>query len=302
VRLHPDVAAALHAGRAVVALESTIISHGMPHPQNVEMATEVESIVRAGGAVPATIAVIDGHACVGLDSNQLERLATTEVHKATTRDLPWLLATGGDGATTVAATMRLSALAGIAVFATGGIGGVHRGAGESFDVSADLTEMASTPVAVISAGIKSILDVGSTLEYLETLGVPVIVDGSDEFPSFYSRSSGLPAPRRVDGPEEIAALLHAAWDTLGMRCAVSIANPIPATAEIPRAEIDAVIGAALDDLAERGVRGRDVTPFLLAEIVRRTDGRSLQANIALVRHNAALAARVAVAYSAITRR
>ena len=206
----PEVAEALAAGQPVVALESTIISHGMPYPQNVQMAIEVEGIVRSNGAIPATIAVIDGECCVGLSPAQLERLATEQgVHKATTRDLPWLIATRATGATTVAATMRIAALAGIRVFATGGIGGVHRGAATSLDVSADLTELAVTPVAVVSAGIKSILDIGLTLERLETLGVPVVVNGSDDFPSFYSRVSGLPAPRRVDGAAALAGVLHA---------------------------------------------------------------------------------------------
>jgi pseudouridine-5'-phosphate glycosidase len=273
----------------------------MPYPQNVEMATGVERLIREAGAVPATIAVLGGRPCIGLDEAQLHRLATAEVHKATTRDLPWLIATGADGATTVAATMRLAANAGIAVFATGGIGGVHRGAAASFDVSADLTELATTPVAVVSAGIKSILDIGLTLERLETLGVPVVVEGSDEFPSFYSRTSGLPAPRRVDGAAALAALLHATWDVLGLRTGVSIANPIPSEHEIPRAEIDAVIADALDELAVAGVSGQEVTPFLLGRIVERTAGRSLRANIALVRHNAALAADIAIAYAALRR-
>jgi pseudouridylate synthase len=303
VHVHPEVADALAAGQPVVALESTIISHGMPYPQNVAMATEVEGIVRRHGAVPATIAVLGGVPCIGLDRSQLEHLAGgtahPDVHKATTRDLPWLIATGADGATTVAATMRLAAANGIAVFATGGIGGVHRGAAESFDISADLGELAVTPVAVVSAGIKSILDIALTLEHLETAGVPVIVNGSDTFPSFYSRDSGLPAPRRVDGAPAIAAVLDAAWNILGMRVGVSIANPIPVESEIPRDEIDVVIADALAELAGRGVHGRDVTPFLLAGVVERTAGRSLEANLALVRNNAALGAQIAVAYAAL---
>jgi len=302
IELLPEVAEAVAAGRPVVALESTIISHGMPYPTNVAMANEVEGIVRANGAVPATIAVLDGVCRVGLDPTQLERLATDpDVHKATTRDLPWLLATGRQGATTVAATMRIAHLAGISVFATGGIGGVHRGAAQTFDISADLTELATTPVAVVSAGVKSILDIGLTLERLETLGVPVVVDGSDEFPSFYSRTSGFAAPRRLDGADEIAAFLHATWDQLRLTTGVSIANPIPVTDEIPADEIGSVIDAALALLDERGVAGQDVTPFLLAEVVERTGGRSLEANLALVRNNAALAARIAVAYAALRR-
>jgi pseudouridine-5'-phosphate glycosidase len=295
-----EVAEAVREGRPVVALESTIISHGMPYPTNIEMANEVEQIVRANGAVPATVAVLGGVAHVGLDHDQLELLATDEhVHKATTRDLPWLIATGAHGATTVAATMRLASAAGIRVFGTGGIGGVHRGAATSFDISADLTELARTPVAVVSAGVKSILDIGLTLEHLETLGVPVVVNGSDEFPSFYSRRSGFPSPRRLDGAEPIAQLLHAAWRVLGLTVGVSVANPVPPEAEIAADEIAAVIDAALAELAERGVTGQEVTPFLLSRVVERTGGRSLQANLALVRNNVALAARVAVAYAAL---
>jgi pseudouridine-5'-phosphate glycosidase len=296
----PEVADAIGAGRPVVALESTIISHGMPYPTNVQMAREVEGIVRANGAVPATIAVLDGRCHVGLGDDHLEQLATEDgVLKATTRDLPWLLAAGRTGATTVAATMRLAALAGIRVFATGGIGGVHRGAASSFDVSADLTELGTTPVAVVSAGVKSILDIGLTLERLETLGVPVIVHGSDEFPSFYSRHSGFPAPRRLDTPAAIAAHLHAAWDVLGLTFGVSIANPIPAADEIPVHEISHAIDEALAELDAMGVVGQDVTPFLLAKVVERTGGRSLTANLALVRNNAAVAAQIAVAYGAL---
>jgi len=294
----PEVAGALAAGRPVVALESTIISHGMPYPQNVQLAAEVEGIVRAGGATPATIAVLDGICCVGLSPQQLERLGTEHgVYKATTRDLPWLMATRSTGATTVAATMRIAALAGISVFATGGIGGVHRGAATTFDVSADLTELAVTPVAVVSAGIKSILDIRLTLERMETLGVPVVVNGSDEFPSFYSRTSGLPAPRRIDGPEAIARMLQATWDTLGLPTGISIANPIPAEHEIPAAEIATYIDAALADLEAQGITGQDVTPFLLKRVVEGTGGRSLVANLALVRHNAATAAAIAVEYA-----
>lgn len=294
----PAVAEALAAGRPVVALESTIISHGMPYPQNVEMATEVEAIVRTNGATPATIAVLDGVCCVGLSPEQLERLGTEQgVFKATTRDLPWLVATRRTGATTVAATMRVAALAGIRVFATGGIGGVHRGAATTFDVSADLTELAVTPVAVVSAGIKSILDIRHTLERMETMGVPVVVNGSDDFPSFYSRTSGLPAPRRLDGPGELAAMLHATWNQLGMATGISIANPIPEADEIPADEIAGFIDEALRSLDEQGITGQDVTPFLLKRVVEGTGGRSLVANLALVRNNAATAAQIAVEYA-----
>jgi pseudouridine-5'-phosphate glycosidase len=299
LRVAAEVADALASGRPVVALESTIISHGMPYPTNVEMANEVESLVRAGGAIPATIAVLGGVCRIGLDAAQLEQLATAgDVHKATTRDLPWLVATGGTGATTVAATMRLAARAGIAVFATGGIGGVHRGAAETMDVSADLTELATTPVAVVSAGIKSILDIGLSLERLETLGVPVVVNGSDDFPAFYSRRSGFPAPRRLDGADAIAALMHATWDVLGMEVGISIANPVPAVDEIPAEEIDTVITEAIAEMDARHVVGQAVTPFLLSRLVERTGGRTLTANVALVRSNAVVATEIALAYAA----
>jgi pseudouridine-5'-phosphate glycosidase len=303
LRVLPEVAEAIGTGRPVVALESTIISHGMPFPTNVEMATGVEALVREQGAVPATIAVLDGVVHVGLGEAELHLLATShDVHKATTRDLPWLIATRRHGATTVAATMRIAELAGIKVFATGGIGGVHRGAATSFDISADLTELAATPVAVVSAGVKSILDIGLTLERLETLGVPVVVNGSDDFPSFFSRASGFPAPRRLDGPAEIAAFLHAAWNELGLSTGVSIANPIPADDEVPAEEISAVIEQALADLERDRVVGQDVTPYLLARVVEATGGSSLTANVALVRNNAATAARIAVEYAALVAR
>ena len=300
VHVSNEVAEAVSAGQPVVALESTIISHGMPYPQNVEMACAVESIVREHGAIPATIAVIDGVCRVGVDRADVELLATrTDVHKATTRDLPWLVATGVTGATTVAATMHLAALAGIRVFATGGIGGVHRGASTTFDISADLTELAHTPVAVVCAGVKSILDIASTLEYLETVGVPVVVVGSDEFPAFYSRSSGQRAPRSVDDAKQAAAVLDATWRHLQLSRGVCIANPIPADDEIPAAEIDGVIAEALAELSAQGITGQAVTPFLLSRIVDQTGGRSLQANMTLVKRNAALAADVAVEYSNI---
>ena len=301
VQTSDEVRDAVDSGRPVVALESTIISHGMPYPQNVEMAAAVESIVRQHGATPATIAVIDGVCRVGLGPTEIESLATREhVHKATTRDLPWLVATGATGATTVAATMHLSALAGIRVFATGGIGGVHRHASTTFDISADLTELAATPVAVVCAGVKSILDITLTLEYLETVGVPVVVVGSDEFPAFYSRSSGRPAPRRVDTATQAAAMLAATWSGLRLQCGICIANPISADDEIPAEEIDGVISEALDELAARSITGQAVTPFLLSRIVEQTGGRSLTANLSLVKHNAAMAADIAVEYSAIT--
>jgi len=297
--LTDEVASALAEGRPVVALESTIISHGMPYPRNVEMALEVEGIVRDGGAVPATIALLDGRPRIGLSPDDLELLGSDpSVVKVSVRDLPYVVARGLHGATTVAATMRLASLAGIAVFVTGGLGGVHRGAQQSFDVSADLTELGRTPVAVVSAGVKSILDIGLTLETLETLGVPVLVHGSDEFPSFFSRSSGHPAPTRVDSAEEVAAAMRAAWD-LGLGCGLVVANPVPAEDEIPAGEIGAIIERALADMDERGISGKDATPYLLGRIVELTDGASLTTNIALVRDNARLGAAVARAYTGL---
>ena len=240
----------------------------------------------------------DHHPDLDAHMAQLEHFATSKnIWKISRRDYPVALAQKRAGATTVAATMRLAALAGVRVFATGGIGGVHRGAALSFDVSADLTELGQTPVCVVSAGVKSILDIGLTLERLETLGVPVVVNGSDDFPSFYSRTSGYPAPRRLDGPAAIARHLHATWNQLGLDTGVSVANPIPAEHEIPAEQIAAAIEAALADLDANGVTGQDVTPFLLAAVVERTGGRSLQANLALVRNNAATAARIAVEYA-----
>jgi pseudouridine-5'-phosphate glycosidase len=294
----PEVTDALAGGAPVVALESTIISHGMPYPDNVAMAVEVEQVVRDHGAVPATVAVLGGVPRVGLDRDSLELLASDPtVSKVSIRDLGHVVARGGHGATTVASTMRLAALAGIRVFVTGGLGGVHRGAAASFDESADLTELSTTPVAVVSAGVKSILDIGLTLERLETLGVPVVGVGSDAFPSFYSRSSGYAAPLRLDTATELAALLHAHWG-LGLPSGVVVANPIPPEDEIPAQEMEAVIDRALADLDTRGVRGKDATPYLLGRIVELTDGASLTANIALVRHNARLGAAVARAYAA----
>ena len=299
LQLTDEVTEALAAGLPVVALESTIISHGMPYPQNVAMAREVEGIVREHGAVPATVAVLHGVPRVGLAADDLELLASDpSVVKASVRDLPSVLARGGHGATTVAATMRLAALAGIRVFVTGGLGGVHRGASVTFDVSADLTELATTPVCVVCAGVKSILDIGLTLEKLETLGVPVVVDGSDEFPSFYSRGSGFAAPLRADGPDEIARVMDAAW-SLGLTSGLVVAHPIPAVDEIPAAEIDPVIAQALADLETRGISGRDATPYLLGRIVELTGGRSLTANIALVRENARVGAEIAVRYAGL---
>lgn len=298
LRLTDEVAEALRDGAPVVALESTIISHGMPYPQNVAMAVEVEGIVREHGAVPATIAVLDGVPRIGLDREGLELLAGHgEVAKVSLRDLPFIVARGAHGATTVAATMRLASLAGIGVFVTGGLGGVHRGAERTFDVSADLTELATTNVAVVSAGVKSILDIGLTLEKLETLGVPVLVNGSDEFPSFYSRSSGHGAPMRVDSPAEVAAVMRAKWG-LGLAGGLVVANPIPSPDEIPAEEIGGIIAQALADADSLGVQGKDITPYLLGRIVELTGGASLTANIALVRANARLGAAIAREYAA----
>ena len=296
-----EVRHAVQGGQPVVALESTIISHGMPYPQNIEMVAAVESIVRDRGAIPATIAVLDGVCTIGVDHAGIEQLASrTDVYKATTRDLPWLVATKSTGATTVAATMHLAALAGIRVFATGGIGGVHRGASSTFDISADLPQLACSPVAVVCAGVKSILDIALTLEYLETAGVPVVVVGSDEFPAFYSRSSDRPAPRRVDDARQAAAVLDATWRDLQLTRGICIANPISVDDEIPATELDVVITKALAELSAQGITGQAVTPFLLSRIVDRTGGRSLTANISLIKHNAAVAADIAVEYSKLS--
>jgi pseudouridine-5'-phosphate glycosidase len=271
----------------------------MPYPENVEMATQVEEIIREEGAVPATIAVLHGRPRIGLAPADLELLATsTEVRKVSVRDLAYTVARGEHGATTVASTMRLASLAGIKVFVTGGIGGVHRGAPATFDISADLTELASTGVAVVSAGVKSILDIGLTLETLETLGVPVLGYGTDEFPAFYSRTSGFPAPLRVDSPQEIAAIMRAHWD-LGMAAGISVANPIPEEAEIPAAAISGLIEQALAEMEQDGITGKEATPYLLGRIVELTKGDSLRANIALVRNNARLGARIAIEYAAL---
>ncbi len=288
-----EVAAARAAGRPIVALESTIITHGMPFPQNVETARAVEDAVRAAGAVPATMAVLDGRLHAGLDPTRLAALGqATGVAKLSRADLAACLATGGTGATTVAATMIAARAAGIAVFATGGIGGVHRGAETSFDISADLHELAQTPVTVVAAGAKAILDLPKTLEVLETLGVPVIAYGQDDFPAFWSRSSGLKAPLRMDSPAAIARA-HRMRAVLSLPGGQLVANPIPAEAEIPRATIMPVVEQALAEAAAQGIAAKAVTPFLLARIFELTEGRSLAANIALVLSNARLAAAIA---------
>jgi pseudouridine-5'-phosphate glycosidase len=298
VILSAEVSAALAAKKAVVALESTIIAHGMAYPANVETALAVEQVVRDHGAVPATIAVLGGKLKAGLSRDEIERFGREGpgIMKVSVRDLPFVAGRGLDGATTVAATMRIAAMAGIPVFATGGMGGVHRGAGETFDVSADLTEMTRSNVALVTAGAKAILDLPLTLERLETDGVPVIGYRTGEFPAFYSRSSGLKVPMRAETPDEVAAIMRSKWE-LGLSGAVVVANPIPEGDEIPAAEIEPVIAAALAEADRLGIRGKDITPFLLSEIVQATKGRSLQANIALVKNNAKVAAEIAVAFA-----
>ncbi len=289
-----EVLAARAAGKPVVALESTIISHGMPYPQNVQTAREVEQIIRDGGAVPATIAIIDGKICVGLSDAQLEQLGNTEgVLKVSRRDLPYVLSQKKLGATTVAATMICAELADIRVFVTGGIGGVHRGAQTSFDISADLQELAHTSVAVVCAGAKSILDLPLTLEYLETHGVPVVSVGQAQFPAFFTRESGLNADFQLDSAAELADFIRTKWQ-LGLNGGVVVANPVPEAHAMPKAEIDAMTEQALREAEAQGVNGKAVTPFLLARIKQLTGGRSLDTNIALVKNNAVLGAELAV--------
>ncbi|HEY0061924.1 MAG TPA: pseudouridine-5'-phosphate glycosidase [Telluria sp.] len=291
----PEVAAARAAGKPIVALESTIISHGMPYPQNVSTAREVEDIIRMAGAVPATIAIIDGKVCVGLDAAQLELLGTSpDAMKVSRRDLAYVLATRRLGATTVAATMICAQLASIDVFVTGGIGGVHRGAETSFDISADLQELARTSVAVVCAGVKSILDIGLTLEYLETHGVPVVSVGQAEFPAFFTRDSGFKADFQLDSATEQAAFIRTKWQ-LGLAGGVVVSNPVPASFAMPKEEIDRITEQALREAQDGGISGKKVTPFLLARIKELTEGRSLATNIALVKHNAQVGAALAVA-------
>jgi pseudouridine-5'-phosphate glycosidase len=290
-----EVAAAIAAGRPVVALETTIVSHGMPWPQNFETAQGVEAEVRSVGAIPAAIAVIDGKLRVGLDRKTLEWLARAkDVLKLSSADIAYAISAGRTGATTVAATMIAAKRAGIPVFATGGIGGVHRGAETTFDISADLTELGRTNVLVVAAGAKALLDVPKTLEFLETQGVPVICYRSDEFPAFWSRSSGLKAPIRLNDPASIATFLRARTE-LGLTGGVLVANPNRPEDEIPAAEIRPAIESAVAEAASKGISGKDVTPFLLDAILKQTGGRSLKSNIALVRNNARLAGEIAVA-------
>lgn len=295
--IHPEVSAALKAGKAVVALESTVISHGLPYPANVETARALEAAIRAEGAVPATIAVLDGRIRVGLDAEDIERLAQPGVRKVSRRDLPVALAQGADGATTVAATMIGAALAGIAVFATGGIGGVHRGVETTLDISADLEELAATDVAVVCAGAKAILDLPRTLEYLETMGVPVIGFGTDRFPAFYTASLPLPVDGRCDSAEEAARVLRAKWQ-LGLGGGVVIGVPIPDDAALDAEAVEAAIAQAVGEAEAQGVRGKALTPFLLKRMEELTGGASLAANRALLLNNAKVGARIAVAYAA----
>lgn len=298
--ISPEVQAALDAGKPVVALESTIISHGMPYPKNVETAFLVEQTIRDNGAVPATIAVIGGRLKAGLSHDEIEHLgkAGRAVAKASRRDLPALVARGIDGATTVTTTMIIAHMAGIKIFATGGIGGVHRGAETTMDISADLEELAQTPVMVVCAGAKSILDLGLTLEYLETKGVPVLGFGTDELPAFYTRKSGFGVDYRVDTPEELAAMFLA-QRAIGYKGGMLVTNPIPEEYAMDKEVIDNAIEQALRESRELGIKGKDTTPFLLAKVVELTGGDSLESNIRLVLNNAKIAARTACALAAL---
>jgi pseudouridine-5'-phosphate glycosidase len=292
-----EVAHGLESGRAVVALESTIISHGMPYPRNIETAIAVEELVREGGAIPATIAVLNGRIKVGLSREEIEYLGTaTDVLKASRRDLAHLVSNGLNGATTVAATMIAASIAGIKVFVTGGIGGVHRGAENSFDISADLQELATTDVAVICAGAKSILDIGLTLEYLETMGVPVCGYKTEELPAFYVRKSGFKVDYRYDDAESVASALDAKWN-LGLRGGMVIANPIPSEYEMDPDKIDAAISQALTEAENKGIKGKETTPFLLDRVKQLTGGDSLESNIQLVYNNARVGTAIAVELS-----
>lgn len=291
--IKPEVEKALEEGTPVVALESTIISHGMPYPKNVETSLAVEEVIRKNGAIPATIAIIEGRIKIGLTPEEIEYMAKADnVLKVSRRDFPLVISQKLDGATTVAGTMIAANMAGIKVFVTGGIGGVHRGAGESFDVSADLEELKMTDVTVVCAGVKSILDIGATLEYLETSGVPVITYGADSFPAFYSRESGFAAECRIDEPEKISALIRTK-EQLGLRGGILVACPIPEEDEIPFEKMDVVIKQALKECEEKGVRGKRITPFLLSKVKDLTEGSSLEANIKLVLHNADVGSKIA---------
>jgi len=296
LEIQPEIKSALAERRPVVALESTIISHGMPYPQNLATTFEVERIVRENGAIPATIAIINGKCYAGLTNEQLEYFAKAkDVGKVSLRDIPHVISKKLYGATTVAATMRIASMVGIKIFATGGIGGVHRNASETMDISADLTEMEQTSVAVVSAGIKSILDIGLTLEYLETKGIPVVTIGQDEFPGFYAVKSGFNSPLRLDRVDEIAAMIKTKWQ-LGISGAVLIANPVPSGQGIDPYEMEIHIEKALKEADKKKIAGKEVTPFLLKHIADHTGGESLDANIALIKNNAKLGAELAVAY------
>lgn len=293
IDVKPEVAKALEEGTPVVALESTIIAHGMPYPRNVETAIAVEDVIRAEDVMPATIAIINGRIKIGLTKEEIEYLGTADnVLKVSRRDFPLVIAKKMNGATTVAGTMIAAHMAGIKLFVTGGIGGVHRGAGESFDISADLEELKTTEVAVVCAGVKSILDIGATLEYLETSGVPVITYGTEEFPAFYSRKSGFKSECRLDDPKDIADLINAKA-ALGLRGGMLIACPIPQEDEIPYEKMDVVIKEALKECEEQGVKGKRITPFLLSKVKDLTEGSSLEANIKLVLNNARIGAKIA---------
>ncbi|EOD00686.1 pseudouridine-5'-phosphate glycosidase [Caldisalinibacter kiritimatiensis] len=295
--IKPEVKKALDEGRPVVALESTIISHGMPYPQNVETAKKVEEIVRRNGAVPATIGIIDGKLKIGLNAEELEFMATSDnIAKASRRDLPFIIAKKINGATTVAATMIISAIAGIKVFVTGGIGGVHRNAQETFDISADLMELANTNVAVVCAGAKSILDIGLTLEYLETHGVPVIGYKTDEFPAFYTRKSGFKVDYKVDSVKELATAIKTKWD-LDLKGGLVIGNPIPEEYQMDYDIINNAIEDALKESMKLGIKGKETTPFLLDKIKSITSGKSLESNIGLVYNNAKVGAKLAAELS-----
>ena len=295
--VNPEVAEAIATGKPVVALESTIISHGMPYPQNVETALAVEKIIREQGAVPATIAIIGGRLKAGLSAEEIEYFGKKgqAIHKASRRDLAVLCARGEDGATTVTTTMIIAHMAGIKIFATGGIGGVHRGAEVTMDISADLEELGQTPVMVVCAGAKSILDLGLTLEYLETKGVPVIGYGTEELPAFYTRQSGFGVDYRIDTPEELAAAFKAGHE-MGLKSGMLVTNPIPEEFAMPKAVIDKAIDQAISECNANGIKGKETTPFLLARVAELTGGDSLASNIRLVFNNAKVAAQTAVAY------
>ena len=294
--ISPEVLEALQANHPVVALESTIICHGMPHPGNVDTALLVEQAVREHGAIPATIAILGGRLKVGLNNQQINYLGSKgkDVIKTSRRDISFLVARHEDGATTVAATMIIAAMAGIRVFATGGIGGVHRGVESTLDISADLEELSRTNVAVVCAGIKSVLDIGRTLEYLETHGVPVVGYQTDTLPAFYTRDSGFPVDYRIDSAEEAAAAMNARWE-MNINGGLVIANPVPEAYSLERDEIDTVIEEAIEQMNRDGIKGKDTTPFLLARIAEQTGGSSLDTNIQLVLNNAKLAAQIASA-------